>query len=127
MQLVNPGPLSDAEKKVLLHLLSPDFPGVEELRVQVDHAEVVGECDCGCPTIDIGVAQSAAPRSLRLSGTGPLPYEGYAASDEGDPAGGIILFCSDGFISGLEYYPMKDPSPANWPDPACVELVGPLR
>lgn len=127
MPLVKPRPLSDAERKIVILLLSTEFPGVEEMRAQVDHARVVGVCDCGCPTIDIEVSEGAAPRSLRLSGVGPLPYEGYVGSDGGDPVGGIILFCSDGFLSGLEYYPMREPSPTEWPDPGRIEVVGPLR
>jgi hypothetical protein len=126
VQLTNPRPLSDAEKKITLLLLSREFPGAQELRAQVDHAQVVGECDCGCPTIDIEVAE-AAPRSLPQSGAGPLPYEGSVASDGEDPAGGIILFSSNGYINSLEYYPMRDPSPPDWPDLTRIEVVGPLR
>jgi hypothetical protein len=126
VQLANSRPLSDPEKKIIDLLLSPEFPGVPELRMQIDDALVIGKCDCGCPTIDIKVAETAA-RSLPQSGSGPLPYEGSISSGEHEPSGGIILFSSDGYISGLEYYSFTDAPPPDWPDFDRIELVGPFR
>jgi hypothetical protein len=53
-------PLTDAEATVLTHLLSRDFPGVEQLRTQAQAARVVGRCTCGCASLDVSVDQGTA-------------------------------------------------------------------
>jgi hypothetical protein len=122
----NPRPLSDAEKCIIDFLLSQEFPGADELRSQVDQTLAIGKCDCGCPTINLKVAESA-PRSLPQSGRGPLPYEGSVAPGGDDPVGGIILFSSDGYLSSLEFYGFEDSPPHDWPNLDQIDLVGPLR
>ena len=53
-----PRPLSANERAALDHLLSADFPGVEELRLQAKPVRVVGRCGCGCPTIELSVDEA---------------------------------------------------------------------
>ncbi len=55
VKLDNPRPLNTAERQILAALLAVDFPGAEALRAQAERAQVVGRCDCGCPTIDLRV------------------------------------------------------------------------
>jgi hypothetical protein len=51
-------PMTDAEAAALNHMLSRDFPGVEQLRAQARTALVARRCTCGCPSIDLSVAQN---------------------------------------------------------------------
>ena len=121
VQLDEPRPLNDAERSMLLALLAPEYPGVSELRSQVPDAVVVGKCDCGCPTVDIKVPPSA-PRSRVQTKNRLAPYEGRVAPLRDEPAGDIILFVDDGYLSSLEYVPYADPSPAEWPSLDRVEV-----
>jgi hypothetical protein len=66
MKLDAPRELTEKERAVLGFLLDEDFKGVDQLRAQVTSTVVVGQCDCGCPTIDLGL-DPAAPSST-LSG-----------------------------------------------------------
>jgi hypothetical protein len=52
-------PLADAEARTLAALLALDFPGAEQLRCQMQSARVVGQCTCGCATVDLEVDRNA--------------------------------------------------------------------
>ncbi len=54
-------PLTGVEVAALNHMLSRDFPGVEQLRTQARTARVTGGCGCGCPSIDLSVDQGSMP------------------------------------------------------------------
>lgn len=109
---------------MLSFLLSEDFPGVQELREQVLHAMVVGQCDCGCPTIEIetelGVATSGVVTRERLA-----PVEGRVRSLDAGPQDDIILFVDGGRLTCLEYVTSRESSPHDWPplDRITVEYV----
>jgi hypothetical protein len=96
-----PRPLTSAESAVLTLLLSVEFPGVDELRVQAASAAVVGGCDCGCPL--------ASGLSSRLA-----PAEGVVSPQGDGVPGEIILFVDDGRLSYLEYV-YYDAPPTEWP------------
>jgi hypothetical protein len=59
-------------------MLSVDFPGVDELRLQAERVRVVGHCTCPCPTIHLAVnpgplpsyPEDAVPRMIVSAGTG---------------------------------------------------------
>jgi hypothetical protein len=63
----SPRPLSSDERRILTRLLSVESPGVEELRLQLPHAMVVGNCECGCATVDLCVDSALAPASASKS------------------------------------------------------------
>lgn len=48
-------PLTEPEALTLEFLLQARLPGVEELRRQIQAVQVVGQCDCGCATVDLRV------------------------------------------------------------------------
>ncbi|MFC8721942.1 hypothetical protein, partial [Kitasatospora sp. NPDC057198] len=50
---VRPRPLNAAERAVLEHLLSADFPGAAELRAGLDELEVVGAWFPGSLSVDL--------------------------------------------------------------------------
>ena len=73
---------------------------------------VTGKCDCGCPSIELTVAQEV-PRSTvphRLA-----PVEGVVALAADGPPGEVILLVDDGKLSYLEYVHYSDPPPSDWP------------
>jgi hypothetical protein len=105
-------PLNDAERAVLGFLLGPDFKGAKELRAQVLGARVIGNCDCGCPTVDIEV-DANAPSSLLI---GPLaPVEARVSPVGNDPPGEVILFLKKGRLDSVEYVYYSDRPPTRWP------------
>jgi hypothetical protein len=107
-------PLSEAELGVLNALLAHDFSGVEQLRAQLPHVQVVGKCDCGCPTVELrvpeGIAASPVTTDSRLA-----PVEGNVRPAVDGPPGNIILFVDDGRMTSLEYVSYADPPPKEWP------------
>jgi len=63
---IEPRPLTRDEQSVLDRLLSVEFDGVAELREQAEGATVTGLCDCGCPSVDLGVnSKLRVPRIRR--------------------------------------------------------------
>ena len=122
VNLDEPRPLSKPERLILEALLTLDFPGVAELRAQISRVQVVGACDCGCPTIDLevpmDVAASPVETRARLA-----PVEGRVIPLAAEPPGEIILFVDGGRLSCLEYVSYDDPSPSEWPSLDRVTLV----
>ena len=102
-------------------VLSSDFDGADELREQAKSAFVVGGCDCGCPSVDLR-AWRGAPAVGLASRLVPSELEVVPAGDE--PSGQVILFADDGRLSYLEYVFFGD-TPAKWPDPSRIRVVGP--
>lgn len=102
-------------------VLSPDFVGAAQLREQSTSAVVVGRCDCGCPSVDLR-AGDAAPIARVSSRLVPSELEVLPVGDE--LPGQVILFADDGRLSCLEYV-YFDQTPAEWPDPSRVRVIGP--
>jgi len=114
MKLDEPRSLSEPERLVLGALLAPDFPGAAELRAQLTRVQVIGKCDCGCPTVDLAVPPDVAPSPVTTRAR-LAPVEGRVTPVAGEPPGDIILFVDDGRLSCLEYVSYDEPSPAEWP------------
>ncbi|HVK21998.1 MAG TPA: hypothetical protein VM677_11615 [Actinokineospora sp.] len=110
---MKPRPLSDNERAALAAMLSIDFPGAVELRIQAESVVVVGRCGCGCPTIDLAVAE-AAPLAVVDSGT-PVWADVQGVDD------GMILMVADGRLSCLEIYTVDGSTPAEFPAPGVIE------
>jgi len=111
-QPVNPRPLSAEEKALADFLLSAEFPGRDELRVQLDSVKVVGICECGCGTVELAV-EGDVPRSVCRE---PIPIEAH------DDALDVLLFVRDGVLSSLEIVDYKDRRPLPYPRPSDLEL-----
>ncbi len=105
-------PLNADERRILARLLSVEFPGVEELRLQLPHATVVGNCECGCATVYLRVDAALAPPCASRS---PLPVEGNVVDADGVSIAGILVFVGDGYLGTLEIYGHDDPPVASWP------------
>jgi hypothetical protein len=100
--------LTATERSVLELLLAEDFSGAEALRAQVASVQVIGGCDCGCPTINLAVAGDV-PLAVVESRT---PVNAHV---DGVVGGGLIVFVDDGRLSSLEYYSSEDTPPADFP------------
>jgi hypothetical protein len=116
-----PRSLNESERRVLNYMLSPDFPGVEVLRNQVDGIQVVSSCDCGCPTIDFRVGSNVQRWSGRYS-SGTIPVTGLIQAPDGNSTG-IIVFVRDGAMTSLEMYSTLRLIPSEWPASEEIALV----
>jgi hypothetical protein len=118
-------PVGEVELAVLRRLVSVDFPGVEELRAQIETIrEVESNCTCGCPSFTPRIDRNAAPPAP--VGT-LLPTELVEEYREGGVPRTVIWFADrDGFIANIEcvYY---DDAIDEWPDPSRCTLVDGLR
>ena len=103
----------DADERAVLDLLlSAEFPGGAALRDQAADIQVVGRCDCGCPSIYL----AASPRHRRAPiSDGLVPSELRVRPLADEPEGDVILFVKDGRLSYLEYVYYTDRAPTAWP------------
>ena len=115
-----PRQLRPDERRILSLLLSGNFVGSEALRDQAKEVEVVGHCDCGCPTIDLRVSETlgAAP----IPGT-RMPIEARVTPIAGEPVGDIVVFLDSGRLSSMEYVFYTDAPPSRWPSSDRLTLV----
>jgi hypothetical protein len=93
-----PRPLTEGEHDLIEALLGAVRSGVGRYIGQLESAEVVGECGCGCPSIDLTVGAEGSdgpPSPLILAD---------AESPEGVPVG-VIVWARGGRLSGLEVHP----------------------
>lgn len=94
---------------MLKALLDLDFPGVAELRCQMQSVRVVGQCSCGCATVDLeGDRTQCAPAGT----TSPIPAEAIVLDSKGTAIGGLIVFLRQGYLSSLEIYSFDQPIPS---------------
>ena len=97
-ELGYPRPLTANEHDFIEAMLGAMRSGVSRFIGQLEVAEVVGGCGCGCPSIDLVVASAVAD-------AGPSPVLlADAESPEGVPVG-VILWARGGCLSGLEVHP----------------------
>lgn len=112
-----PRPLTADEHDLIEALLGAVRSGVGRYIGQLEAAEVVGGCGCGCPSIDLRVdakGSDGSPAPLILAD---------AESPEGVPVG-VILWARGGRLSGLEVHPWDGSEFIRLPGP---ESLGNLR
>jgi hypothetical protein len=107
-----PRELKSTERILLEFLLSAEFPGREELKEQINRTEAVGECDCGCGTIDLAVK----PPFRRASVREPIPIEAHGTGVD------VLLFVRNGTLLSLEIVDHRDDCPITYPKPDVLEL-----
>ena len=98
--------------------MGSDYPGLRELRSQIPDAVVVGQCDCGCPTVDIEVLGGASQSNIQHS----APYEGRVTALSDEPVADIIVSLEGGFLRSLEYVSYTDQAAADWPSLDRIEV-----
>ena len=104
-------PLTTRERAVLDALLLAEFDGVEDLRRQAKTALVVGECGCGCPSIDFREELRAGMEMV------------VDAAVEGS-YDGLFLYTIGGQLGGIEWVGCSDGgNPAEFPDPEVLTIT----
>ena len=106
------------ERAVLQKLLSVDFPGVGELRLQIPHTRVRDECGCGCPSVVFTVDKTAAPPAAVETN---IPVEGFVRPGR-KTAVSAMLFVWEGYLHELEVMGRRDGFPKHMPDAESLEL-----
>jgi hypothetical protein len=97
-ELGYPRPLTADEHDLIEAMLGAVRSGVSRYIGQLEAAEVVGGCGCGCPSINFMIAPTvteAAPSPVLVA---------HAVSPEGVPVG-VILWARGGCLSGLDVHP----------------------
>lgn len=117
---IDPRPLTKAERAVLSHMLSADFPGVIELRSQLDHAEATGIWVDGLPSVDLRVPRSIARADIPGS---LAPVEGEVTDEHGAQTGTLLIWLDTGTLAGLEYAWVTDEPPTTLPEPTQIHLT----
>lgn len=103
-----PRPLLPNERDTLLALLHcADFPGRDQLVLQVDSATVTGYCPCPCATVSLDVDRTV-PRGPYFPER-TIPTSATVLDAAGENIGGIIVFVDDGYLSALEIYDYGEP------------------
>ncbi len=115
---MEPRPLTERENEILAFLLSAEFPGVDKLRQQAQTAVVVGRCDCGCATINLGVDESL-PTAPEVDSYAAVDAAERPKTDESAPHE-LILFVKGGRLSSVEITWYDQPIP-EFPPPQDFE------
>jgi hypothetical protein len=111
MNPVNRG-LRREERALLNFLLSADFPGRDGLRQQAETLRVVGECQCGCGTIEFQVQPNLPPAKVEHT----IPIEAYGDALD------VLLFARNGFLGSLEIVFYADLPHRPYPLPEQLKL-----
>jgi len=109
---MDPRPLTEDEQLVLGRILAADFQGVSALREQALGVQVVGRCECGCPSVDLQPPADST-RSDQVGRLAPVELAVAPLADE--LPGEVILFVDDGRLSYLEYVYYCELPPTGWP------------
>lgn len=109
-------PLTDVERSLTRWMLEQG--GVEALPflAQLEAAQVVSRCSCGCASINFEVAGMSAPNGgMRI--LADFVYDG----PEG--ATGAFVFEQGGVLGGVEVYGLEGGAPAVLPVPSELRLI----
>jgi hypothetical protein len=92
-------PLTEEERKLLEWLLANGTPDAKPYLSQIANVNVISECTCGCPTIDLALGDREQPK------TGPsvILADFVGTAPEGIEVG-VIVHAREGEISELEVY-----------------------
>ncbi len=104
-----PRALTETERAIAQDLLAgAELPELDLLREQLDVAQAVGRCECGCPTISLLVDHSQAH---------PASYSGKPVATADYDGGSIMIWVERGWLSQLEIYWWSDDPPRALPPP----------
>jgi hypothetical protein len=109
---IEPRSLSPKERALAEFLLSAEFPGRDELKSQLEFAEVVGVCECGCGTVDLAIKASVARAVCRE----PIPVEAHKSALD------VLLFVRNGLLGSIEIVDYEEKRPLHYPRPDDLKL-----
>lgn len=108
-----------ADEKTLITSLLSHLPNPNPYIEQLENLQVVGQCDCGCPTIDLAMKEQK-----NISSEVPeILIEADGRSPEGIPVG-IILWAKASYLSEMEVYPWEDTLKFGLPEPKTLTNYG---
>jgi hypothetical protein len=114
---VEPRDLSDNERGILVRILSEvAFDGSHELLSQVGSARITG----GLPMfVDLSVDRSSRPARIKHA---PVPVRAVVEGASGEVEGEILVWVTDGYLSGLEFAWVTDEMPRAMPSPERLRI-----
>lgn len=113
--------LTDAERAALRHIIeASSFLGAPQLLRQIPKARVTAVWDDESPSVDIAVPESADKAELP---DGPIPGRYPVKGPADSHVGELIVWVTDGRISGLEYAWFTDEPPTRLPDTRDIEIL----
>ena len=95
-------PISSEERAIAEWLLLHSIPTALSFLPQLEGARVIGQCNCGCPTVDLRVADGTRPAQ---------PQDNLVGEATGEVNGkmvGVMLRQSGGHLACLEIYDLSD-------------------
>ncbi|CAM5270956.1 MULTISPECIES: hypothetical protein [Streptomyces] len=113
-------PLSPLEQRVLVKLLSAEFPGAQELRNQLAQTRVTRPWGSESPSVDLDVPPGVPEAAIE---DGVIPATGTVTDDSGELFGELLVWVSDGRLSALEFSWYGDTAPTELPDPGLVTVT----
>jgi hypothetical protein len=112
-----PRQLTPDERTLLRWLLERGTEEARALVAQVEHLRVVSRCDCGCPSIDFGLADGTpGPHA------GGIVAEAAGESPEGALVG-VMVWAGGAQVATLEVYAMADVERFSLPAPDRLEAT----
>jgi hypothetical protein len=104
--------LTESELSLLKWLMANGSPDAERYQSQIADLNVVAECTCGCPTIDLAVGN----RVRRTIGASHILADFEGMTPEGVTVG-VTLHAREGQLSELEVAAISEvDGPFNLPD-----------
>ena len=95
-------PLTEKEQAVAQWLLLYGSNPEPAFLTQLREARVTGRCECGCPSVNLQVAEDTQPL---LGRTNPV---GNSVGDVNGNQVGVMLLQREGFLVYLEAYDLSD-------------------
>ena len=112
--------LTSAERELLRWVLEHSAAEPEPYLEQIPRLRVVGQCGCGCPTVDLVL--EGEPHSGDKAAR--LIAEADGQSPEGVPVG-VLVFAKDAVPSVLEVYSITGDAPFSLPLPDALTPAPP--
>ncbi len=95
-------PLSEKEHAIAIWLLRNADPPALDFLPQLEVARVVGQCSCGCPTVDLRMPEGTPAAEARDNPIGDAT--GYVGKD----MVGVMLLQRGGYLRCLEVYDLSE-------------------
>ncbi|MGW2028650.1 hypothetical protein [Streptomyces sp. NPDC001811] len=113
-------PLSPLEQRILVKLLSAEFPGAQELRSQLPQTRVTRPWASESPSVDLDVLLGVPEAAIE---DGIIPATGTVTDDSGELFGELLVWVGAGRLSALEFSWYGDTAPTELPDPGLVTVT----
>jgi hypothetical protein len=117
---VRPRDPTNSEREILIFMLSADFVGAAQLRVQIPHCRVVAVWVEGLPSVDLAVPPTVGKATVE---DGEISVGSEVRDRDGNYLGEVLVWVEGGYLSALEYAWVTDEPPARLPVVADMKLL----